>query len=263
MIQACREAGRPFFVVALEGQAAPDSFDGVPHAWCRLGAGAKAHKLLRDFGTEEVVFVGKVRRPSLKELRPDWRALKVMVKATARALGDDGLLRAIIREVESEGFKVVGPHEVVKDLIAVEGVYGRIKPDRQARIDIGRGFEVAKAIGALDIGQAAVVQQGIVLGLEAIEGTDALVARAGALQRKGPGGVLVKAPKPRQERRIDLPGVGVDTVEVVAKAGLRGIAVEAGGALIIERAKIVERADALGLFVVGTAPARAAEALKA
>lgn len=99
------------------------------------------------------------------------------------------------------------------------------------------------------------VQQGIVLGLEAIEGTDALVARAGALQRKGAGGVLVKAPKPRQERRIDLPGVGVDTVEAVAKAGLRGIAVEAGGALVIDRAKVAARADALGVFVVGVAPA--------
>jgi UDP-2,3-diacylglucosamine hydrolase len=255
VIQACREAGRPFFVVALEGQADPAGFDGVPHAWCRLGAAAKGEKILREFDPEEVVFVGKVRRPSLKELRPDWRALKVIVKATVRALGDDGLLRAIIKEFESEGVKVVGPHELVKGLLAVHGSYGRIKPDRQARIDITRGLAAAKAIGALDIGQAAVVQQGIVLGIEAIEGTDALVARAGALQRKGPGGVLVKAPKPRQERRIDLPGVGVETVEAVAKAGLRGIAVEAGGALIIDRTKVAARADALGVFVVAMLPA--------
>lgn len=254
MIQACREAGRPFFVVALEGQADPAGLDGVPHAWCRLGAAAKGEKILREFDPQEVVFVGKVRRPSLKELRPDWRALKVIVKATVRALGDDGLLRAIIKEFEAEGVKVVGPHELVKGLLAVQGAYGRVKPDRQARIDIARGMEAARAIGALDVGQAAVVQQGIVLGLEAIEGTDALVARAGALQRKGPGGVLVKAPKPGQERRIDLPGVGVDTVEAVAEAGLRGIAVEAGGALIIDRAKVAARADALGVFVVGVPP---------
>jgi hypothetical protein len=254
VVQACREEGRPFFVLALEGQAEPGSFDGVPHAWCRLGAAAKAEKLLREFETAEVVFVGKVRRPSLKELRPDWRALKVIVKATVRALGDDGLLRAIIKEFEAGGVKVVGPHEVVKGLLAVQGPYGRVKPDRQARIDIARGMAAAKAIGALDSGQAAVVQQGIVLGLEAIEGTDALIARAGALQRKGPGGVLVKAPKPRQERRIDLPGVGVETVEAVAKAGLRGIAVEAGGALMIDRAQLTARADALGIFVVGLPP---------
>jgi UDP-2,3-diacylglucosamine hydrolase len=254
VVQACRESGRPFFVLALEGQAEPGSFEGLPHAWCRLGAGARAEKIARDFEPQEIVFVGKVRRPSLKEVRPDWRALKVIVKATVRALGDDGLLRAIIREVEAEGVKVVGPHEVVKGLLAVQGAYGRIKPDRQARIDIARGMRAAKAVGALDIGQAAVVQQGIVLGLEAIEGTDALIERAGALQRKGPGGVLVKAPKPRQERRIDLPGVGVETVEAVAKAGLRGIAVEAGGALVIGRAQVAARADALGVFVVGLPP---------
>ncbi len=258
VIQACREAGRPYFVVALEGQADPAGLDGVPHAWCRLGAAARGEKLLREFEPQEVVFVGKVRRPSLKELRPDWRALKVIVKATVRALGDDGLLRAIIKEFEAEGVKVVGPHEVVKGLLAVEGVYGRARPDRQARIDIARGMQAAKAIGTLDVGQAAIVQQGIVLALEAIEGTDALVARAGALQRKGPGGVLVKAPKPGQERRIDLPGVGVDTVEAVARAGLRGIAVEAGGALIIDRATVAARADALGVFIVGIAPSGAA-----
>jgi hypothetical protein len=258
VIQACREAGRPYFVVALEGQADPAGLDGVPHAWCRLGAAARGETLLREFDPQEVVFVGKVRRPSLKELRPDWRALKVIVKATVRALGDDGLLRAIIKEFEAEGVKVVGPHEVVKGLLAIEGIYGRVKPDRQARIDIARGMAAAKAIGTLDVGQAAIVQQGIVLALEAIEGTDALVARAGALQRKGPGGVLVKAPKPGQERRIDLPGVGVDTVEAVARAGLRGIAVEAGGALIIDRAAVAARADALGVFVVGLAPSGAA-----
>lgn len=244
-------------MLALEGQADPKQIEGLPHFWCRLGAAAAGEKILRDNGTEEVVFVGKVRRPSLKELRPDWRALKVMVKATARALGDDGLLRAIVREFEQSGAKVRAPHEVVANLLATEGVYGRIKPDRQARIDIARGIEAAKAIGALDVGQGTVVQQGVVLGLEAIEGTDALIARAGALQREGPRGVLVKVPKPRQERRIDLPAVGADTVEKVAAAGLGGIAVEAGGALVIDRAKVAARADALGIFVVGVAPGTA------
>jgi DUF1009 family protein len=150
---------------------------------------------------------------------------------------------------------VVAPHELVQGLLAAEGRYGRIGPDRQARIDIARGFAAAKAIGALDIGQAVVVQQGLVLGVEAIEGTDALIARVRTLRREGAGGVLVKVPKPRQERRIDLPAIGVETLEAAAAAGLRGIAVEAGGALIIDRAKVAARADALGLFVVAMAPA--------
>ena len=253
VIQACRESGQPFFVLALEGQAEPRFIGDAPHAWCRLGAAAEGERILRDHGVEEIVFAGKVRRPSLKELRPDWRAVKVMVKATARALGDDGLLRAIMSEFESAGVKVRAPHELLASLLAVEGVYGRIKPDRQARIDIARGVAAAKAIGALDIGQAAVVQQGIVIGLEAIEGTDELIARSGLLQRAGARGVLVKVPKPGQERRIDLPAIGADTVEKIAKAGLAGIAVEAGGAIVIDRAKVAATADALGIFVVGVA----------
>jgi DUF1009 family protein len=251
VVQACREEGRPFFVLALEGQAEPDRIADAPHFWCRMGAAAEGERILRENGAEEVVFAGKVRRPSLRELRPDWRALKVMVKATARALGDDGLLRAVVREFEEGGVKVRAPQEIVRGLLAVEGSYGRLKPDRQARIDIARGFAAAKEIGALDIGQAAVVQQGIVLGLEAIEGTDALVARAGSLQREGARGILIKVPKPRQERRIDLPAIGRETVETVARAGLRGIAVEAGGALVIDRAAMAARADALGIFVYG------------
>jgi UDP-2,3-diacylglucosamine hydrolase len=253
VIQACRASGQPFFVLALEGQAEARYIGDAPHFWCRLGAAAQGEKILRDNGTEEVVFVGKVRRPSLKELRPDWRALKVMVKATVRALGDDGLLRAVVREFEASGAKVRAPHELLTSLLAVEGAYGRVKPDRQARIDIARGATVARAMGGLDIGQAVVVQQGIVLGVEAIEGTDALIARAGPLQREGPRGVLVKVPKPGQERRIDLPAIGAETVEKIAKAGLGGIAIEAGGALVIDRAQVAARADALGVFVFGVA----------
>jgi hypothetical protein len=258
LIEACRESGRPFFVLALEGQADPSEIGDVPHVWCRLGAAAKAEAILRDNGAREVVFVGRVRRPSLQDLRPDWRALKVMVKATVRALGDDGLLRVIIRELEKNGTKVVAPHQVASGLLAGKGPLGRLKPDRQANIDIARGIAVAAQLGALDVGQGVVVQQGMVIGVEAIEGTDALIARAGTLQRGGPGGVLVKMPKPGQEQRIDLPAIGVNTVEAAAKAGLRGIVVASGGALVIDRAKVAARADALGIFVVGVPPTTAA-----
>lgn len=261
LIEACRQAGRPYFVLALEGQADPAVIGHAPHQWCRLGAAAKGEAILRSQDVTDVVFAGRVRRPSIRELRPDWRALKVLVKATARAFGDDGLLRAVIREFEASGARIVAPHEVMKELLAVEGAYGRIKPDRQARIDIDRAFVVGHRLGELDVGQAVVVQQGIVLGVEAIEGTDGLLTRVADLKRGGPGGVLVKVQKPGQERRIDLPAIGGDTVDKAAKAGLRGIAVEVGGALVIDRAKVAARADALGLFVVGVKPVGAAPAV--
>jgi UDP-2,3-diacylglucosamine hydrolase len=255
IVAACVASGRPHFVLALEGQADPAVIGGAPHAWVRLGAARHARALLIQNEVRELVFVGKVRRPTLAEIRPDWLAAKFLMRVTMKALGDDGLLRAIIGEVEREGATVVGAHEILRDLLAPAGPLGRRKPDKHAWRDIRRGFEAAKGLGRLDIGQAAVVQQGLVLGVEAIEGTDALIDRTGALKRDGLGGVLVKVVKPGQERRIDLPTIGAGTVERAAAAGLRGIAVEAGATLVVGRAAVAAAADRLGLFVVGVSEA--------
>jgi hypothetical protein len=135
----------------------------------------------------------------------------------------------------------------------LEGPLGRHQPDEQARADIEHGLHVARAIGALDVGQAVVVQQGLILGVEAVEGTDELLRRCASLRRQGPGGVLVKAAKPGQERRVDRPAMGPRTVVVAAETGLRGIAAEAGMTLVIDRAEMVRAADRAGLFVVGVA----------
>ncbi|MGE5200616.1 MAG: LpxI family protein [Acidobacteriota bacterium] len=251
VIDACRAAGRPVFVLGLSGAADPERFREVPHATIRLGAAAEGLRILRENGVEELVMAGPVRRPSLASLMPDWRAAKFFARIGLRALGDDGLLSAIIKELEIEGFRVVGVDSVLGGLIAPRGSIGRIEPDQQAKLDIARGLEVVRALGTLDVGQAAVVQQGIVLGVEAVDGTDALIARAGELRREGPGGVLVKLAKPGQERRADLPTIGIRTVEACARAGLRGIAVEAGASLIVDRAAVAAAADAAGLFVIG------------
>ena len=189
------------------------------------------------------------------QLRPDWRTAKFFARIGYRALGDDGLLKSIIRELEEvEGFRVVGLDSVLAAALAPEGPLGRHLPDEQARHDIAYGFRVLRVLGTADIGQAVVVQQSLVLGVEAIEGTDALIARCGALQREGPGGVLVKATKPGQERRADLPTIGPATVAAVAQAGLRGIAVEAGAAILVDRATLTAAADRAGLFVIGMVP---------
>jgi UDP-2,3-diacylglucosamine hydrolase len=149
---------------------------------------------------------------------------------------------------------VVGVDQVLSDCLAVSGPYGALIPDEQASADIARGIQVAKGLGALDVGQAVVVQQGIVLGVEAIEGTDSLIRRCGALARDGVGGVLVKVRKPDQDRRIDLPTIGPNTLKVAAEAGLRGIAVEAGGALVLGGRALGAEADRLGLFLTGITP---------
>jgi DUF1009 family protein len=253
IIEHCRRTGRQFFVLALEGQTDPAILGGTPHVWARLGAAGRAIEKLREARAQEVVLAGAVTRPSLAALRPDRRAAKLLGRLARSGLGDDGLLSALVRELEGEGFQVIGADDLLDDMVATTGPYGAHAPDEEARADIELGVAVARALGELDVGQAVVVQQGVVLGVEAIEGTDALIARCGALQREGPGGVLVKVKKPPQERRVDLPTVGVQTVAAAAAAGLRGIAVEAGGALIVDPEAVARKADETGLFVIGVA----------
>jgi DUF1009 family protein len=249
LIAACRATGRDFHVLALEGQADRSLTENVPHDWNRLGAGGAGLKKLRTAQVGEVVFAGRVKRPSLVALRPDARTLAFLAKlAGGFKVGDNALLAALVREMEAEGFRVVGVEEVLSDLVAVEGTYGALRPDAAAASDIERGVEAARALGRADKGQAAIVSGGEVLGVEGEDGTDALIGRC-----RGRGGVLVKVAKPGQERRVDLPAIGPATVDNAARAGLKGIAVEAGHALVLDRDEVVRRADAAGLFIVGVA----------
>jgi DUF1009 family protein len=168
------------------------------------------------------------------------------------ALGDDGLLSALIRELErSEGFRVIGADDLLPYLLAPVGVYGAQEPDERAMGDIEEGLRAARATGAQDAGQAAVVQQGRVLCVEGRAGTDDMLEQAAEARSAGPGGVLVKVSKPGQETRADLPTIGVTTVEAARAAGLSGIAVEAGGTLIVDRAAVIKAADSAGLFIIG------------
>jgi UDP-2,3-diacylglucosamine hydrolase len=251
LIESCRTAGRDVFVLAVRGAAEPATMCDVPHAWCRLGAAAKGLALLRENHVTELVLAGAIRRPSLAALRPDWRAAKLLARIGYRTLGDDGLLSAVVKELEGEGFRVIGPDQLLDRALVPEGPLGILRPDPQALADIERGLHVARTLGALDIGQAVVVQQGLVLGVEAIEGTDQLLRRCAKLRRDGPGGVLVKVEKPGQERRADRPTIGPRTVALAAETGLRGIAVEAFSTIVLDRDEVVGAADRAGLFVVG------------
>jgi DUF1009 family protein len=251
LVESCCAVGRDVFVLALEGAAEPATVRDVPHAWCRIGAAAAGLALLRDNNVTELVLAGGIRRPSLAALRPDWRAAKLFARIGYRALGDNGLLSAVVSELELEGFRVIGADQLLDRPLVPEGPLGKIRPDPQAEADIKHGLRIARSLGALDIGQAVVVQQGLVLGVEAIEGTDDLLRRCAALRREGPGGVLVKVEKPGQERRADRPTIGARTVELAAEAGLRGIAIEAHATIVLDRDEVVQAADRAGLFVVG------------
>ena len=256
IVAACKISGREVFIVAHKGITDPEVIGSADHEWVHLGAIERTIALLHERRTEEVVFAGPIKRPSLTSLRLDGRALKLMAafRNHDAALGDDKLLSLIIGELEGEGFRVVGIDSILPDILAPSGPLGALVPDDEAHADIAVGCRAAQAVGSLDIGQAVVVQQGMVLGVEAIEGTDALLMRCRDLRREGPGGVLVKLKKPGQEARADLPTIGTTTVGGAKAAGLKGIAIEAGGALVIDLAAVVAAADSAGLFVIGIRP---------
>jgi len=253
------ELGYPPLVILMEGEA-----DRLPelrryeHETLALEAIGSLLPLLKRHRITHLVLAGEIkRRPRLTHLRPSLSLLAVIptvVKALAR--GDDGLLKVVARGLEARGIKVVGAHEIVPNLVAAEGLLTKAAPRTSDWSDIEAGLAAAKAIGALDIGQAAIAVGGRTIALEGIEGTAGLLDRAKLLRGHGriagkTRGVLVKCAKPGQELRADLPSIGPQTVEAAHAAGLAGIAVEAGRSLVLEGPETISRANVLGLFIIG------------
>jgi len=260
IVEHCAVTGAPYYVARINGitDLALASHPGGDFGLGEMGARFRA---LREAGCDAVTFVGVVKRPDFRELKLDARAALMMPRVLSAARkGDDALLRVLGEEHQREGFRLVGADEVLAALLAPKGAFGAVSPDDAQRADIAKGAEVAAALGSWDVGQGCVVCDGLVLALEAQEGTDEMLARVAALPAEIRGveaarrGVLVKRPKPIQDRRIDLPTIGLPTLEGAARAGLAGIAVEAGGALVMQREALVKRADELGLFVYGFTP---------
>jgi DUF1009 family protein len=225
--------------------------EDIPHVWTHLGQTNKAIKAMKSQNVKQLLMEGHVRRPALTEIRPDLRSIKLFARLGKQAFGDDVLLRAIAQELADEGFEIIAAHDVLPDILIEKGTLGRHKPNKAQQSDIDRGIEVATTLGKLDVGQSVVVQQGIVLGVEAIEGTDALLNRCADLKRKGAGGVLVKVTKPQQDKRLDLPTMGIRTIDNAIKAGLSGVALTAGGGLLLDRDEMITQADKAGLFLMG------------
>ncbi len=257
VIQSCIDQGRKYFVLAFNGQTDPELVANAPHAWARLGAVNDIIGALKREDVRDLILVGAMTRPSLAHLAPDWRATKILAKIGWR-LGDDGLLKAVIRELESEGFKVIGVEDIIPDIITKSGAIGSVNPSEHAVADIKKAIAVLRSLSKMDVGQAAVVQNGMVLGIEAAEGTDELIRRCQNLQQPGDGAVLVKMRKSGQESRADLPAIGPDTIHNAVAAGFSGIALESGGTLILEYEATKTKADAADIFLYGFDASQAA-----
>jgi UDP-2,3-diacylglucosamine hydrolase len=258
---AARAAGRDVFVVPLVGSVTEDWINDFPHEFLSPGEPGRIINAFKGAGVGEVLLAGKVDRPKFSELKLDAKGMLLLPKAVAAAKkGDDALLRFIVGICEDAGLKAISVAQAAPALVAGEGALGRIAPDAEHSADIERAFQIVHALGALDVGQAAVVCEGLALAVEAAEGTDAMLLRIPTLRESLRGtaakkrGVLVKALKPLQDAKTDMPVVGVQTVKNAAAAFLAGIAVEAGAALILDKAAVAAEADRLGLFVTGIKP---------
>jgi len=251
VVAACRAQQRPFFIIAFSGFTDPATIEGAPHAWMPLEKVGAILSRLHGEGVADVVLAGPVRRPgSLFSLRPDGRGLRLLLRMLRHWRGDDHVLTQVVREIESDGFRVVGAEDVAPDLLMPFGPIGAATPDDSRRASIALGVAAARELGRRDRGQAVLVAGDKVVAEEGTGGTTRMLIDAAASQ-SARGGVLVKIAKPGQERRVDLPSVGVDTVAQAARAGLAGIVLEAGGSLVIGRNAVARAADEAGLFVVG------------
>jgi len=257
LAQHLRSIGREPYIVGIEGEVEPwiDEFNNEVFVWGKLG---RFFKHLKSNNIKQVVFAGGVTRPTLRFRDMDWGGVVSLSKVMAFMVGgDNSLLTGLMKLFDQHGVKVVGAHEIMPELLTPKGLLFGRKPSKKALHNIDKAFEACKALGALDIGQAAVAVGGRVVAVEGIEGTDGMLERiasmraSGRLYEDGKHGVLVKTMKPEQDMRADLPTIGPQTIDAVIKAGLKGVAIEAGHSLLLEKEKTLAKAKEAGVFVYG------------
>lgn len=250
--EACRRESIPALVVNLGGAA--DAWIGE-YDPLDIALGQVGHLLetLKAEGCDAITMAGPLTRPQLSKVRFDWQGAKLLPRVTRLfRKGDDALLRGIAEMFEEHGFRVVGPEMLLGDILVTPGVMTKIGPENDAIEDIGIGRKILSALGPHDVGQAVVVVDGVCMAIEAAEGTAQMLQRVSTLRAaEKASGVLVKLPKQNQDRRVDLPTIGPQTVDAALGAHLVGIAVEAGNGFIIDREETIHRCDEAGLFLIG------------
>jgi hypothetical protein len=255
---AVARSGRRPIIFGIAGWADPTLASRFTYHSVTFGQVGKMLEIGRAERCRDVVLIGTFLRPPVLQTLIDWQLIRLLPRIVrAYRGGDDRLLSAVARIIEEFGFRLVGVDQVAPDIVVPEGVLGRRQPSARDRADIARALDVINALGPYDVGQAAIVADNHVLAVEAAEGTDHMIARIAELRQRGRVvtplgvGVLVKAPKRGQDRRIDLPAIGRQTVENVVRAGLAGIAVAAGGAIMADGPELIAAADKSNVFVMG------------
>lgn len=252
IIEKCQKAQTPFTVILIKDQADPAEYQFLKPAILEIGQVSELLKVFKENKVTEIVFAGGVKKPSFSNLKTDKKGAALLSKIVAgKIFGDDNILTTITKFFAKEGFKIVGVQDLVTDLVVKKGILTKLKPGKSDLENIKIGVEALKLMADLDVGQALAVQQKQIIAIEALEGTDELIKRSTKIAfKEGDKPILIKIKKQNQNKKIDLPTIGVKTIANLAKSGFKGIAFEAGSTLILEKEKIVELANGLGIFVV-------------
>lgn len=258
--RAARQRGLEVFILGLKGLAS-EAIEDFPHVWLSVGQLGAAFREMAARDIKDVCLIGGLGRPEFSDLRLDWGAIKRLPEIYRLMKGgDDHALKGVIRLIEGEGLRVIGVDTLAPELLAAPGPMNRLPFPKDLAEDLTYGHDCLTALSAFDCGQALVLFHRRIIALEAAEGTDAMLVRVAELRDRGrwrakrPAGLLIKAPKAGQDLRVDLPAMGPETVAAAAKAGLSGIAVEAGKVLILDRAAVAAQAEQAGLFLYGFTP---------
>ncbi len=244
-------SGERIFFLAFRNITDPEVVSGRHHEWLELGEIQKAIDAMHRNNVGKVVMAGPIQRPALSSLALDTRALKMLAKGGLKVFGDDGLLSLVAKEIEKEDIKIIGIEEILSGVLTKEGLLAGPAPTKISWDDIKRGLHVLNNLGPCDVGQSVAVQEGLVLAVEAIEGTDKMIERAGGLKRNVSGPILIKISKVNQDKRVDLPTAGPETVNNAIKAGFQGLALEANNSLLLDKDCVLKIAEKNAFFVIG------------
>jgi DUF1009 family protein len=249
-----RDSIKPY-IVALEGIAEPSLYKSREHVVMPIGMAGAILDWFKKNGVTEIVMTGALKRPEWRNLKVDPRGMKIIAKVALKSLGDDGLLRAIRKEIEADGFHLRGIHEFVPDLLMPAGLLTRAQPASEDWETIKLGWNASQELGRQDKGQSVIAQNDTVLALEGKDGTNALMEKAAqSSQSIGRPPILVKTCKPQQDRAIDMPSLGLKTIDLAARLGFCGIVLQAHESLLIDREAVIQACNEKGIFLYGLTP---------
>lgn len=249
--EACKKKKLPFTIVLIDGSADIDEYKGLKNDLFQTHKVSKVLSHLKKEGVTHVTMAGKVQRGEISKLLTDLKGAALFAMIVKNGMADNAILKTVIEFMEKNGFGVIAPEKIANELVLPKGKLGKVKPNKHALADIKTGLKTLEGVAGLDVGQALVIQNGLVLGVEAAEGTDELIKRCGEIKQEGEPPILIKMIKPHQDQRIDMPCIGAQTIENAAKFGIAGIAAEAGSTLVLDVNKAISLADKNNIFIYG------------